>query len=55
MRDVHAGLLKRDERHGRRTRRTVAERGARPCVGLLSLDDFAREAGGLHIRMDADA
>ncbi len=26
--------------------------GARPCVGLLSLEDFAREADGLHIAMD---
>jgi hypothetical protein len=25
--------------------------GARPCVGLLSLEDFAREAEGLHIEM----
>jgi hypothetical protein len=25
--------------------------GARPCVGLLSLEDFAREADGLHIDM----
>lgn len=23
--------------------------GARPCLGLLTLDDFAREVGGLHI------
>jgi hypothetical protein len=26
--------------------------GARPCVGLLTLEDFARESEGLHIEMD---
>lgn len=29
--------------------------GARPCLGLLSLDDFAREAAGLAITMKAEA
>jgi hypothetical protein len=29
--------------------------GARPCLGLLSLDDFAREAAGLAITMKVEA
>ena len=29
----------------------IAQRGAMPCVGLLSLQDFARAAQGLHITM----
>jgi hypothetical protein len=23
--------------------------GARPCIGVLTLDDFARETAGLHV------
>lgn len=30
---------------------TLPQRGAMPCVGLLTLDDFARETGGLAITM----
>jgi hypothetical protein len=29
--------------------------GARPCLGLLTLEDFAREAGALRITMEAEA
>ncbi len=32
-------------------RRDISIVGARPCVGLLSLGDFARESEGLHIEM----
>lgn len=35
-------------------RGTITERGARPCVGLLSLDDILAVAEGLAIRTTAD-
>jgi hypothetical protein len=62
---LHASLSRTGHRHGpfvptlaaaalvRRLQQGDAGlTGARPCVGLLSVQDFARESGGLHITMN---